>query len=483
MEKTGERRILRPMAGAALGAACGVLLHLALPNLYCALLIPLLLLVCCILAKRRSLFLLLPLTMALVLVRAALLPNDRVTAGEYTLTGTIAETPEMVGTRERLVLRGAKLNNGKLEGRVELLLPAGEYEYGQSIRLNAAVEPAYSKTYSGYTGITAYASAKEAASILAADKGFLPYAWLLRLRTACERSLENQFHDNAALAKGLVLGDSGDMEEELYADFVRNGLIHLFAVSGLHVAILAALLERLLRFLSERKRFAVVAAFLLLYAGLTAFSPSVLRASVMYLILQAHGLVRRKSDPPTTLLTAFTLLLLLQPYALFRVGFQLSFGAALGLILLREPIKRILRLPAHPVFNALCSSLAVSVTLLTLLAYHFGEVSLAALPVSMLVLPCMSFVLGLTFLSMLAGLLFPAAGFLAALPNACLSALTALARGVDLPLLRLPSPPLYSIALWLIGLYLLSPVFLRGEKRKWFYGAACLASAALLWFL
>ena len=150
----------------------------------------------------------------------------------------------------------------------------------------------------------------------------------------------------AAVTRAVLLGDTDGIESGLYENIRRGGIAHIFAVSGLHVGSLFAFCLLLLKKtpmkgLHGGLQFLFVAFILLTYAGVCAFSPSVVRATVICLIAYGGKRLQVKTDFLQSLGGAAICILIFNPSALFTVGFQLSFAACLGIAFLTKPIGQV----------------------------------------------------------------------------------------------------------------------------------------------
>ena len=148
------------------------------------------------------------------------------------------------------------------------------------------------------------------------------------------------------LMKAILLGDKSDLEQETKIVFANTGAMHVLAVSGLHVGIIAYLLNAFLGFLfrGKRKTLAVIILILILwfYAFVTGFSASVTRAVFMFSILIASQLMNRQYNPMNSLAFAALVILLWSPINIFDIGFQLSFLAMVGIFTLYVPIEKMI---------------------------------------------------------------------------------------------------------------------------------------------
>ena len=286
----------------------------------------------------------------------------------------------------------------------------------------------------------------------------------------------------AALARGMVLGQDEQIDDSTRQDWRDSGLAHLLAVSGQNVMLLVALALPLLALarLGPYARGVALLALVVLYVPLAGAGPSLQRAGIMGVAGIAAVMLSRPASRWYALLLAAALTLALNPRASADPGWQLSFVAVAGILALGRPLAaalargggELLREPAGPVSRALVRGLAdgiaitVAATLATapLVAFHFGSVPLAGLVANLLALPAVAPAMWLGMLKAALGLLaapFPPAGALAALlgpparlPLAYLERLAE--RCADLPggRLELPlqSPAALCVAYAVLGL-------------------------------
>lgn len=139
---------------------------------------------------------------------------------------------------------------------------------------------------------------------------------------------KNQF----SVCSALLLGDKSEMSQELKQIFSEAGVIHVLAVSGLHVGIIFLLINKLLVFMSRTQVLRIIKLLILLlclwsYAFITSLSPSVMRAVTMFSFIAIANVMQRQTNIYNTLAASAFLLLILEPNMVFEVGFQLSYLA------------------------------------------------------------------------------------------------------------------------------------------------------------
>lgn len=162
--------------------------------------------------------------------------------------------------------------------------------------------------------------------------------WMNQLHAYFKSALMNHLDgQEEAVALALVLGDKSLLSRETSTSFMNTGALHVLAVSGLHVGlimqILLALLGQCSRWISRYQALVFVLILMWVYAVLTGLSPSVLRAVFMFTVLTIGELLGKPRDNLNVLFFTAFVLMLIDPFTLFDIGFQLSFCAMLGIFL------------------------------------------------------------------------------------------------------------------------------------------------------
>ena len=153
------------------------------------------------------------------------------------------------------------------------------------------------------------------------------------IRMYNERGIEG---DRLALAAALMLGEKRMLDPGQREIFIKVGVMHIMAVSGLHAGILSYAFFSLLFFMKRRMnplRVILTIIFLWCFAFVTGLTPSVLRATIMFSFLHAGNLMKRPVNSLNSVLASAFILLLINPYVLFDPGFLLSYSAVLFIIL------------------------------------------------------------------------------------------------------------------------------------------------------
>ncbi len=212
-----------------------------------------------------------------------------------------------------------------------------------------------------------------------------------------QRFYQHLTPEAAELSIGIILGDKSVLPAEVKRDFRRVGVSHILAVSGMHFSILIGgmLFAMQKAGVGMRLRYTVALGFIGIYMGVIGFSPSVMRAGIMWMLVCIARLTYAQTDALTSLFSAAALMCFLSPHAVFDVGFLLSVSASLGLILLMPPLNIWLSeipflktphgRPLRSVIELTALTFAASIFTMPITLSVFGELSVIA-PIANLLL-------------------------------------------------------------------------------------------------
>ncbi|WP_028066245.1 ComEC/Rec2 family competence protein [Solirubrobacter soli] len=215
----------------------------------------------------------------------------------------------------------------------------------------------------------------------------------------------------AALLRGMVLGEDERLADDVRDDFQNSGLAHILAVSGQNVVLLIVLVLAACALFGVplRARLLLATAVVALYVPLAGGGPSIQRAGVMGVAGLVAALAGRPAQRWYALLLAAAATLTLNPRTAGEPGWQLSFAAVIALLLGATPLKRTLarRMP-DPLAEATAITVAATAGTAPLMALHFQQLSLASLPANLLAAPAIAPVMWLGVLAAAAAQLAPA---------------------------------------------------------------------------
>ncbi len=373
-----------------------------------------------------------------------------------------------------IVADGVTIDNKTYGGKVIIYL-FGEAQFeikpGQTIDLIAKIyKPKTMRNPNGFdynfylmqNGIAMSASADALTSKLIKEETLGLKSVFVEARESIEDQTDSLYGDNSGLVKAILLGDKIDVEENVLTSFRDSGLAHILAVSGLHIGFVVAFLLYLLRRLKLKYKniLIIITSVLLCYCAVTNFSPSIVRASIMAVLVLGAKVVGKRQDTLTSLFAAGIIILLFDPFALFKVGFQLSFCAVLGIIFMFDNFRKLFNVLPIPIKDTFAISLSAQSGIFLVSAYYFYNVTMYSLLANILVMPIIGLLVVLAFISVILGFI---SSFVVIpivwIVNMLLSILTGVASFVSsLPFasVTIGQPPVYIIFTVLLVMYIIS---------------------------
>ncbi len=216
-----------------------------------------------------------------------------------------------------------------------------------------------------------------------------------------------------AIVQALLLGQRQDISKEIYEEYAAAGAIHILAVSGLHVGIILLILNWIFKPFNYFKNGLIIKTLLLIllmwgFAVLAGLSPSVVRAVTMFSFIAIGMQMRRKTSVLNSLFISLFILLLINPYFIFQVGFQLSYLAVFAIVTIQPKLFKLWqpRFKITKYFWGLLSvSIAAQIGVLPLSLFYFHQFPGLFILSNLVVLPVLGIILGLGILVILLSLL------------------------------------------------------------------------------
>lgn len=214
-----------------------------------------------------------------------------------------------------------------------------------------------------------------------------------------------------ALAKALLTGDRGSLDRDLVQAYSNTGVVHIMAISGLHLGLIYVFLLRLFGLIPGLKRNNTLKVICVLcgiwfFAFMTGCSPSVMRAATMFSFLSLGLLKRRKVSTYNFWAAAAFILLCFNPLLLFNVGFELSFLAVLGILVVQKPIYNWLHFENKIVdytWQLISVTLSAQLFTLPLCLYYFHQFPVFFILANIIAIPLASMGLWLGVLLLITG--------------------------------------------------------------------------------
>ncbi|MBI5019842.1 MAG: DNA internalization-related competence protein ComEC/Rec2 [Ignavibacteriales bacterium] len=210
--------------------------------------------------------------------------------------------------------------------------------------------------------------------------------------------------EEAKFLKGLIVGERSEISAEVKTAFINSGVMHILAVSGLHVAIIVLILLAVLQLmrLPEKASILITCLALVYYNYLTGNSPSVSRSVIMAVVFLIGKLLEQKTDIYNTLAVSAVILLVIDSKQLLLPGFQLSYMAVLSMVYLYPKIIYVKKyLPEKIISNRLVNflilsfgvTLAAGIGTLPFTSIYFGKISIISFAANLIIVPLSNLIL------------------------------------------------------------------------------------------
>lgn len=300
--------------------------------------------------------------------------------------------------------------SGKI--RVSILLDKKSeiYNFGDVIKIKGRLKkPEGKRNFGGFDyraylfqkGITATMFSKKAKKL-----GVYPVNSVVKLAFSARAKTIQFFKMNlpkniSAILSGLVLGIKGEIQRDTLEGFKDTGIMHLLAVSGLHVGIIYKMLQELFYYLGLSRNLSLLLQgfIIIFYCCISGLTPSVVRATIMIIIMILSNLTVRQYDSVNSLCIAALIILVNNPLSLFSISFQLSFCAALGIIIFYDFFRNRLSMLPRFLSDSMAAGISAQILVLPFSAYYFNKISILGLISTPIVAPAASAALVLGFIS------------------------------------------------------------------------------------
>ncbi len=324
------------------------------------------------------------------------------------VSGTVCKSPEFSSDNARYysVIRVDSIDEEKVNTKMRLsfrkswdridpeVLTVGSRIsfYGQVYQLGAYGGEQYVDYYKS-RGI--FLGAYSVDELTVNPPAFRTFAFYIsRLRDYITDKLSHDFNnDVAAVLTAILTGEKDSMENEVYDAFRRAGVLHIMAVSGLHLSVWIVLMTILLDTVGRRRRFSYVLlmTFVFFMMCFADYTGSVCRAGMMSLLFLTAKLLKKDSDALNNLGFSCICILFYNPFSVINISFMLSFISTLSILIMGVPLtERIselilkkrerltLRKILYPIILSVSVSLSVMMFTLPVCIYYFGGISLAS---------------------------------------------------------------------------------------------------------
>lgn len=210
----------------------------------------------------------------------------------------------------------------------------------------------------------------------------------------------------SGMAEALLVGYKEDLDKSLVEQYANTGVVHIIAISGMHLGLIYGLLFFILKPLCKRRygyllHAAIIISALWIFSLLTGAAPSITRSAIMFTVIVCGDAFSKRSGIYNALALSAFILLLINPFNLWDVGFQLSYAAILSIAIAARPLSNLLQ-PANiflkKLWQLIAVTLAAQVFTLPLVLYHFHQFPLSFLLANLVAVPLASLMLYLLIL-------------------------------------------------------------------------------------
>ena len=219
---------------------------------------------------------------------------------------------------------------------------------------------------------------------------------LYQIKEKCSRILEEYYDEtDAGIMKTILLGDKNSLSEEVEEQYKRNGIIHIMAISGLHISMLGMGLYKLLKKCRIPTWLAggVTVLFIWCYGMMTGMSASACRAIIMFVMKITADIIGRTYDLLTALAVAAVLLLIEQPLYVKHCGFLLSFGAVMGIGIVLPILEENMGKKLPRLLSGILPGIAVFLVSFPIQIYYYYQYPIYSITLNLLIIPLMTFVM------------------------------------------------------------------------------------------
>ena len=298
----------------------------------------------------------------------------------------------------------------------------GELEYGDRLAFNADIETSSDRRDLSRLLALAISEGSEIYLDKAEQKNYFSIdgisALCHSLQSKFSAHVDKTFGEYGALAKGLLVNDTSDIDKKTETDFKRSGTSHILAVSGMHIALLMGALELLLRKIRVKKeiRIVIISLFSVFFLALTAFEASAVRSVLMLFAVYLNYMLREDNDSITALFASVAIIILFSPFAVYDLGMWMSFLATLGILAVYPYFEEKMPYPKQEnrfvryslrllvwIAKTVMLTVIANFFLLPIMWYFFGAASISTLPCNLILAPVVTVLMPLCAIATLLG--------------------------------------------------------------------------------
>ncbi len=316
---------------------------------------------------------------------------------------------------------------------------------------------------------------EEDVEIISHDNSNIILRKIYELRNLMKTKIEKLLpKETSGLCLGMLIGETSGIEENMQEDFRDSNLSHILAVSGANVSYIIVSITYIFNKMYLRKRLSKIISIILLilFMLLTGCTSSVNRACIMAILMLIAELLYRKSDVYNNLAISALILLIINPYSLLDIGFQLSYMGTIGIVFLHDKIGNFIKINNKIVkyfFEMIAVTTCANLAIIPIMMFHFNTISLTFYFSNIIVGPILGIVVIIGFIMFFISLIFtPISSLIAIVLNLMLKFIIKIAEiTANMPFSKITiiTPSFFFIIVW----YLIIISISYKQKVKIFY--------------
>lgn len=316
---------------------------------------------------------------------------------------------------------------------------------------------------------------EEDVEIISHDNSNIILRKIYELRNLMKTKIEKLLpKETSGLCLGMLIGETSGIEENMQEDFRDSSLSHILAVSGANVSYIIVSITYIFNKMCLRKRLSKIISIILLilFMLLTGCTSSVNRACIMAILMLIAELLYRKSDVYNNLAISALILLIINPYSLLDIGFQLSYMGTIGIVFLHDKIGNFIKINNKIVkyfFEMIAVTTCANLAIIPIMMFHFNTISLTFYFSNIIVGPILGIVVIIGFIMFFISLIFtPISSLIAIVLNLMLKFIIKIAEiTANMPFSKITiiTPSFFFIIVW----YLIIISISYKQKVKIFY--------------
>ena len=281
--------------------------------------------------------------------------------------------------------------NGKEEGINLYLITKDKvnYQYGDIVNVKGEyIAPSIQRNFGGFNysnylkTLNVYGTVK--ASNIEIKKKLDAFDFnkmIFDLQESIKNKAKQYLYDDSySIYLGLILGDTSNIDNETMENFRNSNMAHILAVSGMHVSYIVIGISIILNKVFGKRKSKIICIFILIfYCFITGFSPSIIRASIMAILVLLSGLFHRKDDIWNSLAISLFIILIYNPFLITSISLQYSYIGVIGILIFYKSILQFFKRKSDK-FSKLKQIVAISLSsqifIIPLTIYHFNTLGI-----------------------------------------------------------------------------------------------------------